>query len=57
MSTAADKRAAKSKNSDKEPKGIEQASSDFEILNFTYGKASNIVRFKETAFNVCLKDK
>ena len=56
MSTAADKRTAKSKSSDKEPKGIELASSDFEILNFTYGKASNIVRFKETAFNFCLKE-
>ena len=56
MSTAADKKVAKSKSSDKEPKGIEIASSDVEILNFTNGKAVNIVRFKETVFNLCLKE-
>jgi len=56
MSTAADKKTAKSKSSDREPKGIEQAYRDFETLNFTYGKASNIVRFKDTAFNICLKE-
>jgi len=33
MSTTADKKAAKLKGSDKESKRIEQASSDFEILN------------------------
>ena len=56
MSTAADKKTANSNCSDKEPKGIEQANRDFETLNFTYGKASNIVRFKDTAFNFCLEE-
>ena len=56
MSTTPDKKGMKSKASEKDPKGSESSNSEFETLIFTYGKASNIVKFKETAFNFCLKE-
>jgi hypothetical protein len=55
MSSASDKKSTKTKSFEKDVKGSDHANPDFETLNFTYGKASNIVKFKETAFNYCLK--
>jgi hypothetical protein len=40
---------------EKAVKVFDQSNKDFETLHFSYGKVSNVIKFKETSFNFCLK--
>ena len=51
-----------SKNSNKRaavepaPKSISQFNTSFDVLSYTYGKSTNVIKYKDEAFTYCLKE-
>ena len=37
-------------------RGVDPTNRSFEVLRFAYGKATNVVTFKETAYDFAIKD-
>ena len=56
MSKSDKKASAKASSVEKNDGKIDPVNTEFDFLSYTYGKSTNISKFKETAFTFCLKE-
>jgi hypothetical protein len=56
MSKTKDLKKNDKTSGDKAIKVVDPINNEFEVLSFNYGKATNIIKFKESSFNYCLKE-
>ena len=56
MSKSDKKASAKASSVEKNDGKTDPVNTEFDVLSYTYGKSTNISKFKETAFTFCLKE-